>query len=359
MSFDPFNQNITMTSSDGSTMSIPLHYFDEFVQDGVVSCINYGSQLGATIVIFVLLCLLTRSKKRSSIVFCLNVSALLLNMARLICQVLQYTGAWFETYAYFSGDISHVSRGDFANSILVQVMNALLEIVVEASLVTQTKVVTTNMSRWQKTAILAVSAALAVVTIGFRMVQMVLYSMLIVENRPFDIYLWLQKVNTIFLTVTICYFSAVLICKLGYTVYRRRQLGVHQFGPIQVIFIMSCQTMVIPALFSILQFSSVSIHQINTDIFTFVVVSLPVTTLWASAALPGHAAAHDVESGVPLWTKLSTTRLGSMDSRQSRKKSASPSETPSGLNFQGSELAKSVTIGSRLEESVSAQSKEI
>jgi pheromone alpha factor receptor len=249
MSFDPYEQNITMTTSDGSTMDIPLPYFDEYVQEGVVSCINYGTQLGATIVTFVLLCLLTRSKKRSSIVFCLNVSALLLNMVRLICEVLLYTSAWFETYAYFSGDISRVTRGDFANSVLVQVMNSLLQIVMEASLVTQTRVVSTNISRWQKATILVVSVGLAVASIGFRMAQMVLDSILIVENKPFTEYLWLQKVNTILTATSIAYFSIVLVCKLGYTIYRRKQLGVHQFSPMQIIFIMSCQTMIVPGKF--------------------------------------------------------------------------------------------------------------
>ncbi|KAF3405282.1 Pheromone alpha factor receptor [Talaromyces pinophilus] len=353
MSFDPYEQNITLTASDGSTMDIPLPFFDEYVQEGVVSCINYGCQLGATIVTFVLLCLLTRSKKRSSIIFCLNVIALLLNMFRLICEVLIYTSAWFETYAYFTGDISRVSRGDFANSVLVSVMDALLQVVMEASLVTQTKVVSTNMSRWQKATILAASLALATSSIGFRMAQMVLESMLIVKNMPFTGYIWLQKVNTILTTTSIIYFSIVLVCKLGYTIYRRKQLGVHQFSPMQIIFIMSCQTMIVPSVFSILQFSSVNIHHINNDIVTFVVVSLPVTTLWAATALPGHAAVHDAESGVPLWNKLSTSRLNSADSR---KKSASTSETitfPSTVNFQGSELAKSVTIGTQMEESIS------
>ncbi|EEA27234.1 pheromone alpha factor receptor [Talaromyces marneffei ATCC 18224] len=356
MSFNPYEQNITLTASDGSAMDIPLPYFDEYVQEGVVSCINYGCQLGATIVIFVLLCLLTRSKKRSSIVFCLNITALLLNMFRLICQVLLYTGAWFETYAYFTGDISRVTRGNFADSILVSVMDSLLQVVMEASLVTQTNVVCTNMSRWQKTAILTVSVGLAFSSIGFRMAQMGLESVLIVENKPFDEFLWLQKLNTILTTTSIIYFSVVLICKLGYTIYLRRQLGVHQFSPMQIIFIMSCQTMIVPAILSILQFSSVNIHHINNDVVTFVVVSLPVTTLWASNVLPGRAAVHDAESGPPLWNKLSTPRLNSVGSDQFRRKPASPSNPiafPSTMNFQGSELAKSVTIGTRLEGSIS------
>lgn len=366
--FDPYEQNITLISSDGSTMDIPLPDFDAYVQEGVVSCINYGCQLGATMVTFVLLCLLTRSKKRSSIIFCFNVIALILNMFRLICEVLLYTSAWFETYAYFTGDISRVTQGDFADSILVSIMDALLQIVMEASLVVQTKVVSTNMPRWQKNCILAVSIGFALSSIGFRFGQMVLECKFIIANQPFDD-IWLQKVNTILTTASIVYFSLVLICKLGYTIYRRKQLGVHQFSPMQIIFIMSCQTMIVPAIFAVLQFSSVKIHHINNDIVTFVVVSLPVTTLWAATALPGHAAAHDAESGLPLWTKLSTgmtattSRLNSVDSshqhhqQQFRNKSFVSNgdgiSFPSAVNFQGSSLAKSATIATRMEESIS------
>jgi pheromone alpha factor receptor len=62
-----------------------------------------------------------------------------------------------------------------------------------------------------------------------------------------------------------------------------------------------------PAIFAILQFVS-DIPEINSNVFTFVVVSLPVTSLWASATLPGHSKSHlDNESGKPLWNILAST----------------------------------------------------
>jgi pheromone alpha factor receptor len=62
-----------------------------------------------------------------------------------------------------------------------------------------------------------------------------------------------------------------------------------------------------PAIFAILQFAS-DIPEINSNIFTFVVVSLPMTSLWASATLPGHSKSHlDNESGKPLWNILAST----------------------------------------------------
>lgn len=248
-SFNPYSQNITMITSDGTIMSIPLPDFDQYVQAGVQACINYGSQLGATIVTTILLFLLTRAKKRRSIVFCLNIAALLLNVFRIVFQILFYTGAWFEAYAYFSGDISRVSQSDFATSILAAVMTAIVELVMEISLVIQTAVVSTNMPVVYKTILLGLSCLVAVTTIGFRMAEMVVNSIAIVNNESSVSDVWVQKADTVLITVSVCFFSAVFMGKLGYTIHRRKQLGVRQFGPMQVIFIMSCQTMVVPGEF--------------------------------------------------------------------------------------------------------------
>jgi pheromone alpha factor receptor len=245
-SFDPFEQNITMITGQGAVLDIPMPDVDDYVQEGLTACIDYGSQLGASIVTTVLLFLLTRAKKRRSPVFCLNTIALLLNIIRLACQILFYTSAWFETYAFFSGDMSRVTKGDYATSILAALMTGLVELVMEVSLVVQTMVVSTNMATVYKTTLLASSSLIAAATIGFRMAEMIFNIIAIVEERTPAPYIWLQQADTILITISICFFSAVFMAKLGYTIYRRKQLGVHQFGPMQVIFIMSCQTMILP-----------------------------------------------------------------------------------------------------------------
>jgi pheromone alpha factor receptor len=70
---------------------------------------------------------------------------------------------------------------------------------------------------------------------------------------------------------------------------------------------------------------SVPIHEINASVLTFVVISLPVTSIWASTVLPGQSKAQNIESGLPLWDKLSSsssTQFDSMASKQMRQNSA-------------------------------------
>jgi pheromone alpha factor receptor len=49
--------------------------------------------------------------------------------------------------------------------------------------------------------------------------------------------------------ISICVFSSVFCTKLGLAIRSRRSLGLKQFGAMQIIFIMGCQTLTIPGKF--------------------------------------------------------------------------------------------------------------
>jgi pheromone alpha factor receptor len=245
-SFNPYQQNITIVTSDETPFNITMVDIDGYVQDGIISCVDYGTQLGASAVTFVMLLLLTRPQKRRSAVFVLNLATLCLNIARLVCDILYFTGAFFETYAYFSGDFARVKPSDYANSILAMVFLSLLEICIQCSLILQTMAICAHLPTLQKRLFLILSTMVAIVPTGFRMAEMALNAKCTIENLPFTEYIWLEKANTIIMTVSICFFSAIFTYKLAFSIYRRRQLGIRQFGPMQALFIMSCQTMIVP-----------------------------------------------------------------------------------------------------------------
>lgn len=246
--FNPYEQNVTMVTSDGIPFNISVPAIDEYVQGGVVTAIGYGSQIGASIVTLLILLLLTRADKRRSAVFVLNMSALLLNIGRLICQVLFFTSGFFEVYQFFSGDFSKIPASDYATSVMAGVWLALLEVCIECSLVLQTMVICSNMPDWQRRLIFSFCCLIAIVPIGFRMAQMVENSIFIIAGKSFLPFVWLEKANTILVTISICFFSAIFVVKLGYTIHRRTRIGIRQFGPMQAIFIMGCQTMIIPGM---------------------------------------------------------------------------------------------------------------
>lgn len=248
--FNPYDQNVTFFYNDGTPFNVSISDIDYLIQAGVQTSINYGSQIGASIVIFVILLLLTKAEKRRSAVFALNTSALVLNIIRMICEALYFTSDFFKAYPFFTGDYSGVPVSAYATQILAVVLTFLLVVCIEVSLVLQTIVVCTNLSDKYRRIILGVSVGVALVPIGFRLGMVVENAKAIAANANFGAFIWLQKANTVLLTVSICFFCAIFVLKLGYTIWKRKQLGIAQFGPVQAIFIMGCQTMIVPGEYS-------------------------------------------------------------------------------------------------------------
>ncbi|KAL1963098.1 hypothetical protein VTN77DRAFT_8744 [Rasamsonia byssochlamydoides] len=336
MSFNPYDQNVTFVADDGTPFNVSIPDIDDFVQAGVQTSINYGSQVGASIVTFVILLLLTKTEKRRSAVFALNALALLLNISRMVCEALYFTSDFFKVYPFFAGDYSEVPASAYATQILAVVLTFLLLICIEISLVLQAMVVCTNLPDTHKRIILTVSVVVALVPIGFRLGMVVENAKFIAKAESFSSFIWLQSANTILLTVSICFFCAMFVIKLGYTIWKRRQLGLGQFGPIQAIFIMGCQTMIVPAIFSILQYVT-SVPEINSNIFTLVVISLPLSSLWAAAALRSKecpvGSGSGYGSGRKLWNVLlsgstSSTRNDSVARPLQLAAQCVPSSTP-------------------------------
>jgi len=76
----------------------------------------------------------------------------------------------------------------------------------------------------------------------------------------------------------------VFLYKLAITIYRRRKMGIKKFGPLQIIFIMFSQCLVIPLLFYIIDLAdSNSVFNFATIGQVFLVCTLPLSALWASA----------------------------------------------------------------------------
>ncbi|OJJ95375.1 hypothetical protein ASPACDRAFT_1860055 [Aspergillus aculeatus ATCC 16872] len=282
--FEPFTQNITFHAADGTPFNVPVEAVDQFIQYCIRICINYGAQLGASIVLLVILLLLTRPEKRRSSVYLLNCSALLLNIGLLLCQALYFTSPFVHVYAYFGSDYSRVPQSTYANSVLGVVLATLLLISIEISLVLQVQVVCANLRRRYRRLLLGVSIVVALVPTGFRLGLMVENCKTIIQALTSAPLIWIQSAANITLTISICFFCTVFVTKLGYAIRQRRRLGVADFGPMKVIFVMGCQTLVVPALFSILHYA-VNVPELSSNVLTLVTISLPLSSIWAGVAL--------------------------------------------------------------------------
>lgn len=246
--FDPFTQNITVHYVDGSPFQVPVDKVDWWNQYCVRICINYSCQLGASIVLLVVLLLLTKPEKRVSAVFWLNSLALLSNIIRLFCEIIFFTSAFVRFYPWLTHDYSRVPRSAYATSIAGVIFVFFVVIFMESSLVLQVQVVCANLRRRYRRLLLVVSILMAMAPIGFRFTLTVLNAMNIMNVKVLGP--WLENTTNVIVTVSICFFCIIFVVKLGFAIKMRRRLGVRDFGPMKAIFVMGCQTMVVPGKFS-------------------------------------------------------------------------------------------------------------
>jgi pheromone alpha factor receptor len=323
--FNPWNQTITFRLDDGTPFDISVDYLDGILQYSIRACVNYAAQLGASVILFVILVLLTRAEKRASCVFWLNSLALLLNFARLLCDVLFFTGNFVRIYTLISADESRVTASDLATSIVAAITTALLLTTIEISLVLQVQVVCSNLRRIYRRALLCVSAVVATVTIAIRYSLLAVNIRAILEFSDPTIYNWLESLATVALTISICYFCVIFVAKLGFAIRLRRKLGLNEFGPMKVVFIMGCQTLVIPGMscycylstqttgkrtpsllilpviVSITHYFS-DVPELQSNVLTIVALSLPLSSIWAGTTIDKPVTHSNVRN---LWQILS------------------------------------------------------
>jgi pheromone alpha factor receptor len=253
--FDPFNQTFTLLSPDGaSTIQLTISDLDAWYLYNIYCSIEYAVQIGASLILLVVLVLTTNHTKRHSPLFYINVSALLLNFLRLLFSTLVFTGPFSEAYAYLAFDFARVPASAYALSLAGEALTLVLQLVVETSLLLQVHVVCVTLRRGFRVLILSASSAVASLALAFRLYLAVVNGHAILHPQdmsPAEMaeLAWLESTSNIVTTITISWFSAVFVTKLGFALRQRRILGLRRWGSMQILFIMGCQTGVIPGMF--------------------------------------------------------------------------------------------------------------
>ena len=248
-SFDPFTQPITLLNSENLPINITVSDITDLLYDAASFSDVYAAQIGASLILLIVLLLLTRPEKRKAPVFILNTISLLINIIRNILFTLYFTSPFLDVYAYFGQDYSRVPASAYGTQIGAIILTFLLLILVEASLCLQVKIVLITLRKLYQRLILGFSLLIASIAITFRLAYSIQNIKFIVNTMPEDGLVWMGKSNNITTAMSICWFCAVFVGKLGMSVRERRRLGVGQWGPTQIIFVMGCQTLVVPGMF--------------------------------------------------------------------------------------------------------------
>lgn len=244
--FDPFLQAVTLLLPDGTPFNITMPEINTYASFGVQICMNFGSQLGASFITLVILLLLTKRENRRSPIFILTGLSLALSVIRSALQAVYFMGPFYNPYAYFAQDYTRVPRSAYHISLTAGAMTLLLQLSIELSLILQVHVVLVTASKVHRFWIMVATITIALLAIGMRFALTVINGLAVRAARNFSGYEWLASATTITTTISIFFFCVVFVAKLGLALWQRRKLGLRQFGPMQIIFIMGCQTLIVP-----------------------------------------------------------------------------------------------------------------
>lgn len=242
------SQPFDLHDETGQNTTVTLDDVNLFTYAGATACANYGAQIGAAVAILVVMVMLTKHEKRRSPIFVFNSLALVFCIVQAIMQILYYTGAAYTAYSILLWKApDHLDKADVAQSTLGVISALLAFVCLMASLILQIKAVCVTLTATQRLAITLLSIFVALVAVGFRMAQGIqnIRCNIIASNFCWQ-GLWLQKAMQITETISICFFAMVFCIKLGWAIHERHKLGLTQFGPMQIIFIGGCQTLVVP-----------------------------------------------------------------------------------------------------------------
>lgn len=259
--FDIFNQTFELIGPDGSTLAFSTLDIELVRLTAVRTAIIFATQLGASAILLLVLLLMTPGAKRRSLSWIFNVLALVCNVTRCTMQCLEMTGPFLNfvlivTQEYGVAGLNRHIRLAIANNVIT----TMVFIFIELALVTQVQVIcAAAMSSVYRIAILTFCGVVATIAIGFRLNLMIVNCRSTAslgtphasEWELFERLQWAQSTNNVTAIVSICVFSAVFCTKLGLAIRSRRSMGLKQFGAMQIVFIMGCQTLTIPGEFTV------------------------------------------------------------------------------------------------------------
>ncbi|KAK7186109.1 hypothetical protein DPSP01_000708 [Paraphaeosphaeria sporulosa] len=277
---DVYSQEFVLYAPDGSQFTISMVEIDWLRHFGVRIAINWATQIGASVTLLLVLLLLTRRDKRKSSIFIMNALCLVLNAIRSILQCVYLTTPYFHPYAVIANDYTRVTPAHRAISVVSNTITLILVVSILVSLSLQVWVVCITAKPLQKWIIMGGTSLTAIVAIGYRFAVMSISNKQTMKDESMEAYDGLVNDMYITFAVAVWAYCAVFTFKLGHALLERKRLRMTQFGPMQIIFIMGCQTMVIPAIFTCLNFYD-AVPELASQSITVICIFLPLSAIWA------------------------------------------------------------------------------
>ncbi|CCD26095.2 alpha-factor pheromone receptor STE2 NDAI_0G03180 [Naumovozyma dairenensis CBS 421] len=283
--YNPGQSLISYTSIYGNDTVVSFDEVQTIVDKKITEAIMFGVRCGAVILTIIVMWMI--SKKKKTPIFIINQISLFL--------ILLHSALYFRyllsnyssvTYA-LTGFPQFIHRGDVHIYGAASIIQVLLVASIETSLVFQVKVIFTgdNFKRIGRV-VMGISIALGLATVAMYFVAAI-KGMISTYNNVGGTQPKYFNVATILLASSINFMTLILVIKLILAIRSRRFLGLKQFDSFHILLIMSCQSLLAPSILFILAYSlnpNDGTDVLVTVATLLVVLSLPLSSMWATAA---------------------------------------------------------------------------
>jgi pheromone alpha factor receptor len=277
------HQTFTLNTTQG-----PLTYgFDDleylrvyYIQESII----FGVKIGTAISIFVVSFLFTMNWNQP--VFIFNQISLFFLVMETVFYIAYALGPIYSLEAALTFSTRKVTDADYNISMASSIFQLLLIISIECSLFFQCWTMYRDNFRFIGKCVPWVMLVVAVIPNVVFWSIFVISSCIAAKDPYGDKFLtdnpWVWAVPRAFFSSSVTLFSLLSVVKLFITLKRRRNMGLKQFGPFQIVFIMAAQTMVLPGVLTLLAFFVEDSPETLVTLAPFIVtIFLPLSSIWA------------------------------------------------------------------------------
>ena len=245
---DPSSQLISFTGPNGTTMSIPMNVVDINTHVAINTCINYGTQLGASIMMLLVVLAMNPTAKLLRAYTAVQVAALAVNVVRMVLLCLYWPSPFWDFYPRFTGDYASVPLSEYRVSAAANTLSLVVHVLFEACLIMQAwAMVNLWPSPW-KWAAAASSALISLATIGFRFAFCVIQNMAIFSNHNPNSNNWVPQAAISTAAASIFWYCALFNMQLVTHLVKNRTFLPRTSGltPMEALAVSNGILMVIP-----------------------------------------------------------------------------------------------------------------
>ncbi|RBR12428.1 hypothetical protein FVER53590_09280 [Fusarium verticillioides] len=283
--FDPFTQNVTFLAADGNTtISIPVMLVDEMRRMMVNTVINYATQLGACLVMLVVLLVMVPISKFKRPFNALQIVSLVICSVRMVLLCIWNISKFADFYPFWSHDFSHIPTSGYAPAIAANIISLLLVISIESMLMSQAWTMVKLWPNLWKYIITGLSLVISLMTICVRIAFTAVQIQANLDTIPPWHMLWLIKWTVIMNVSSISWWCAIFNIKLIWHLISNRGIlpSYKTLTPMEVLVMTN-------VIFASLEWAHFVDFEAASLTLTSVAVILPLGTLAAQRIAASNA----------------------------------------------------------------------